>query len=199
MLLRLDDDGVMLLPELDGFLTGIALSPDPVPTARWMPRVWSGEPPMDDPAQRARAVALVTRHYQDVWLAVQEPGAVSPILDHDERTGETLWETWIAGFDLAMTLAPDGWNRLRRATDPAAVAAFAGFSRLIGHAADPGELSDGDYQALDAEVPAMIPVWADAIAQWRDESDARRTTAKPGRNDPCPCGSGRKHKKCCAA
>src|SRR4051812_35830768 len=22
---------------------------------------------------------------------------------------------------------------------------------------------------------------------------------KPGRNDPCPCGSGLKHKKCCAA
>ena len=24
-----------------------------------------------------------------------------------------------------------------------------------------------------------------------------RETAKIGRNDPCPCGSGRKHKKCC--
>ena len=21
--------------------------------------------------------------------------------------------------------------------------------------------------------------------------------AKPGRNDPCPCGSGNKHRKCC--
>lgn len=26
----------------------------------------------------------------------------------------------------------------------------------------------------------------------------RRTTPKAGRNDPCPCGSGRKYKKCCA-
>ncbi len=24
-----------------------------------------------------------------------------------------------------------------------------------------------------------------------------RTTAKIGRNDPCPCGSRKKHKKCC--
>ena len=23
--------------------------------------------------------------------------------------------------------------------------------------------------------------------------------AEPGRNDPCPCGSGRKYKKCCGA
>ena len=25
----------------------------------------------------------------------------------------------------------------------------------------------------------------------------RRETAKVGRNDPCPCGSGKKYKKCC--
>ena len=24
-----------------------------------------------------------------------------------------------------------------------------------------------------------------------------RSDARPGRNDPCPCGSGRKYKKCC--
>lgn len=27
----------------------------------------------------------------------------------------------------------------------------------------------------------------------------RRTAPKVGRNDPCPCGSGKKHKKCCLA
>jgi len=26
-----------------------------------------------------------------------------------------------------------------------------------------------------------------------------RTSPKIGRNDPCPCGSGKKHKKCCLA
>ncbi|HPN93687.1 MAG TPA: SEC-C metal-binding domain-containing protein [bacterium] len=24
-----------------------------------------------------------------------------------------------------------------------------------------------------------------------------RSTQKAGRNNPCPCGSGKKHKKCC--
>ena len=27
--------------------------------------------------------------------------------------------------------------------------------------------------------------------------DTREGALKPGRNDPCPCGSGRKHKACC--
>jgi hypothetical protein len=26
---------------------------------------------------------------------------------------------------------------------------------------------------------------------------ATSTSARPGRNDPCPCGSGRKYKQCC--
>ena len=27
----------------------------------------------------------------------------------------------------------------------------------------------------------------------------KRSSPKVGRNDPCPCGSGKKHKKCCLA
>jgi len=27
--------------------------------------------------------------------------------------------------------------------------------------------------------------------------DQAHATPTPGRNDPCPCGSGRKYKKCC--
>ncbi|MCY0964255.1 YchJ family protein [Parathalassolituus penaei] len=31
------------------------------------------------------------------------------------------------------------------------------------------------------------------------DGDARWQTLRPGRNDDCPCGSGRKFKKCCGA
>ena len=30
-----------------------------------------------------------------------------------------------------------------------------------------------------------------------DEATYRRFAPKPGRNDPCPCGSGKKYKHCC--
>lgn len=30
------------------------------------------------------------------------------------------------------------------------------------------------------------------------QGTVRRAGPKVGRNDPCPCGSGKKHKKCCA-
>jgi len=51
------------------------------------------------------------------------------------------------------------------------------------------------------------PFVSEVAAQWRQQNLARqmppaqatnaRTSPKPGRNDPCPCGSGLKYKKCC--
>ena len=35
------------------------------------------------------------------------------------------------------------------------------------------------------------------VMRWVAEEDARRKQGKPGRNDPCPCGIGRKLKNCC--
>jgi hypothetical protein len=44
-------------------------------------------------------------------------------------------------------------------------------------------------------LPAGIP-WLDAVSVQRNTRAAPRS-AKVGRNDPCPCGSGKKYKKCC--
>jgi len=39
--------------------------------------------------------------------------------------------------------------------------------------------------------------FADWLAQRRSEQRPPPAAAAPGRNEPCPCGSGRKYKKCC--
>lgn len=52
-----------------------------------------------------------------------------------------------------------------------------------------------------------IPQWEKALsAEKREEIKKRWKKSKtivkpkePGRNDPCPCGSGKKYKKCCGA
>lgn len=45
------------------------------------------------------------------------------------------------------------------------------------------EKEDGKWKFVDAQALKSGPV--------------KRTEPKVGRNDPCPCGSGKKHKKCC--
>jgi len=47
------------------------------------------------------------------------------------------------------------------------------------------ERSDGRWYFVNGERVAAPPI--------------RRQAPKVGRNDPCPCGSGKKHKKCCGA
>jgi len=42
------------------------------------------------------------------------------------------------------------------------------------------------------------PFVTEVAAQWRlQQLQQARSTKKTGRNDPCPCGSGRKYKNCC--
>ncbi len=41
--------------------------------------------------------------------------------------------------------------------------------------------------------------WKFLDAQGVQTGTFRRAEPKTGRNDPCPCGSGKKHKKCCGA
>ena len=41
------------------------------------------------------------------------------------------------------------------------------------------------------------PAAASPVAAGPRASPQRRTQTKVGRNDPCPCGSGKKYKKCC--
>jgi hypothetical protein len=61
-------------------------------------------------------------------------------------------------------------------------------------------------QGPDAFTKALIdPVEKDPLTHWHDKVEhtvsegytMRRAVERVGRNDPCPCGSGKKYKKCC--
>lgn len=64
---------------------------------------------------------------------------------------------------------------------------------FLRHCTAEGRLADGDRLASDVRslVGSHQPHGAHASRPFV------RPAAPPGRNDPCPCGSGRKYKKCC--
>ncbi len=71
---------------------------------------------------------------------------------------------------------------------------------MIGN--DEGDLPTDTVDTLTAEAAALIPAWVETLAAWRlDHHEATAaspvTRTKIGRNEPCPCGSGKKYKKCC--
>jgi hypothetical protein len=64
-----------------------------------------------------------------------------------------------------------------------------------------------NMHAADAEHLYTLPEWDSILPEEEREAIVReykrsRTVhaeKKPGRNEPCPCGSGKKYKKCCGA
>jgi chaperonin cofactor prefoldin len=58
-----------------------------------------------------------------------------------------------------------------------------------------GQLVSHFWTATIDEIVALLPKQATALALG---PVAMRSIGKPGRNEPCPCGSGRKYKRCCA-
>ncbi len=48
-----------------------------------------------------------------------------------------------------------------------------------------------------ARATSALPPTSCAGPRPRREDAERQSADRPGRNDPCPCGSGRKYKKCC--
>ncbi|TPG13194.1 UPF0149 family protein [Sphingomonas oligophenolica] len=197
LLLNRLEDG-MLLSELDGFLTGLIVSPDPVPQSRWLKLVWGDGPTaFEDQAALQTFLDLLMRHHNQIIADLDRPGEYEPVLEVDTRTDETLWEMWIEGFAKAMTLASGGWNRIRAGDDEAAQAAIAGITLLAGLISGRIKLDEVEEDHWDREAPGLIPLWVQVLHAWRLAQDGLVNSAKIGRNDPCPCGSGKKYKKCC--
>lgn len=115
----------------------------------------------------------------------QLPAMQYPLIESDEfhdKLAQTLADpSSMAGFDA---------EHVRPLTDVIAeLSAWASFSGEDDEAdelfSDEDELSDEDWAALLPEVPRGEPLL--------------NPMRHVGRNDPCPCGSGKKYKKCCLA
>lgn len=198
----------MLVSELDGYITGVAVCPDLIGPEEWMEFVFgkteNGPGGLDDPAKLERARSLVLQHYKAV-VGDLKADRFKPVIDIDEITGEFMWEIWIAGFFEALTLRLESWAQILDGDDEEAASALSLLSTLeeidAGDCALPAENIETLTLTAAAIIPACIRVLRNRMPPppgLSVEMSATRV-AKVGRNDPCPCGSGRKYKKCCGA
>lgn len=201
------DEEPMLLSELDGFLAGLSLCAAPVPVDTWLPYVWGHEngAPYEDAADARLFAAMVVAHRDGIVRALDR-GTYAGLFDVDERNGDILWEPWIEGFSLAMQHFSEHLHANGPIEDDKSRAAWSGLLTLIGIARDESDLPRDAIDELTLAAPAAIPICVTTLYRARSrQPDAVPPTAaapesparKVGRNDPCPCGSGRKWKKCC--
>jgi len=202
------DGDPMLLSELDGYLTAIVLSPDPVEPVEWLMPVWGiegGGAPFDDPLDNQMVNAMVLARHDEIARELAR-GKPKPIFDTDPTSGELDWGPWIEGFDQGMQLRPDGWYQVSASqeAEPDAAGGFGYLVALIEIVRNETTLTSIEINELSDQAAGLIGIATTQLLDWRrrhvgDGFGTAAPSAKIGRNDPCPCGSGKKYKRCCAA
>ncbi len=201
-------DAVML----DGFLCGVIVQPQLVDVDEWLPYVfdagghrWGEAEP--GPEQR-RARALVLRRHAAINRSLAERGDFDPLLlepsqdnaEEQERAAAdpvgAMLSPWVAGFEQAVRLLPAlvdlDDSQVRGAL--ARVLAFA----PVDEEASTGKAKTGTTleQAIETIVAGVAELYELTLAQRYRVASVRHAQPKVGRNDPCPCGSGKKFKHC---
>jgi uncharacterized protein len=132
-----------------------------------------------------------------------DPGESPAVRPHeDDFLAPRLGEDWAAGFRAVVDDPARGWAMARDDEDAAAWLSAIDALLLTDDALAPyvrehyrGDAPPPREQLVDDACYAVqdLRLW------WIDHAPRtapRRVQATPGRNDPCPCGSGRKFKKC---
>lgn len=221
---RLDDallkaaetnDDIMFLSELDGFFAGLLVCPDMIPPSRWLKEVWggTGEPTFDSIADMQALLDLIMGHYNRVARMLTAPASYGPVMDEDRHSGQVIVADWVEGFIRAVRLQPSSWRRLSESDDQEAIAAFSLMLEIPLAGTGKGDLDDVMAAKLIEDAPEIIPGLVIEMNRFTKSLPFEAPggalpfpanlpgepvrSQRAGRNDPCPCGSGRKYKKCC--
>jgi uncharacterized protein len=204
------DNMAMTLSELDGYVTGILACPEMIPPSEWLPNVWGeiGEAHFADQEAAEETIGAVMAHYNSVAETMTRSLLIEPIYELDPNSDETLWEPWIDGFTRAMELRPAAWENLFDRADEETQTTMIFLRALQDIYTGKSKFTEDEIDEIDIEAPDLIPnCVASILHQSRPELAGtvaanlpgmpHRAAARPGRNDPCSCGSGRKYKLCC--
>lgn len=203
----------MTLDMLDGYLHALAIGPETVMPSRWLPRVWGqdegdGLPSVENTEQANRMLGLVLRHFNAIVTHFkQHPHRLRPLFGSDV-SDEGEYEDaglWAQGFLEGVKLSHAAWQPLLRTREGQR---WWKPLQLLGD--DDVSTDQLELLATKAQILALNRAVVDSVlamhAYWlplRQAVAERRTaqamSTKVGRNEPCPCGSGRKFKKCCGS
>jgi uncharacterized protein len=208
LLETLAPDDSMTLEELDGFLAALACCTERVPMDEYLPLVLGLDAGAAVP--EGTELAELRRLLETHWLAVvgqlYEAQGFAPVLSYDEH-GVAQGNAWAIGFLRGMAMRPDAWAPLE--DDEEAQDILDPMMRLAEEV-EPGEDGEPGEPIPDDERAGIIEAMFDSVMDinefFREKRERRlapptqrRAGSKVGRNDPCPCGSGKKYKLCCGA
>lgn len=98
---------------LHGFLTGLAVAPEPVPQQEWLGQVFDGTPEYASDEERARIEGLILREFKAIGQELyneEELGLPCELtLEPDEEEEEAALAAWSQGFMEAVFMREADW------------------------------------------------------------------------------------------
>ena len=195
----------------DGFICALLSGPDTIMPSKWMRWVWDQEegeqpPEFTSEKQAKRILGLLIghanilaftlthgpQHYEPLFYAYKIEGRSVPIVDE-----------WCCGYVKGVALDPASWQPIIDARPDRfevihLYGTKSGWERLK-ELVDAHEDSVARHQAfVDRIAPAACNIHAYWLARRAPQEKLRQLNKAPapGRNGPCPCGSGKKFKRC---
>jgi uncharacterized protein len=196
-----------------GFLTSVVSGPMVTPS-EWIPVVFGDDESAawETIEQAQRAMNLLMGFYNEIGADLRPGGRRFSILI--DRLGDKpdtldLADDWCRGYTLGFALREDEWKDAMAV--PELQEAFIPIL-LLAHPEKAPELDPVKNPEQYAAAINMLPDCAVKIYEWwrktfvASMSDmparvetVRRATPKVSANAPCPCGSGKKYKRCCSS
>ena len=196
-----------LMPDgLQGLLCAVASSPAPIAASSWMSAALGDDARFASTEERSRIEDLLAGFHDDVAAQLNAGEHLDMVLYGDDGTEDqdaSLAE-WCEGYLRGVELADPAWSdgtseeELDEMLMPFVV--LSGRAKEAAFESGEAWMDPADERRLATEARAsLVDVILDNRAYWFERSipgTVRREAPKVGRNDPCPCGSGKKYKHC---
>ena len=202
----------MNIEMLDGYFAALICGPDPVPPSEYLPRIWGEDFAFESHEQTAEIIGLLMRHWNtiatELLRTLDAPDVYLPVLLEGDD-GIASGNDWAHGFMRGVDTRPASWGELIHDED------YGGSILPImmlhyEHHPDPQVRPpsippEKREEVLERMIAGLTHIYRYfephrlALASLPAHLPMRRDGRKVGRNEPCPCGSGRKYKNCCLA
>jgi uncharacterized protein len=199
-----DSPEAMNIEEMDGFFCALVAGPDVVPPSEYLPEIL-GDAPFENPEETNKVLSLLMRHWNGIARTLAKGDVYIPLLLEDED-GMLAGNDWAIGFIEGIRLRMEAWTTLLDDDDHAGCLVPM---LMLYHEHDndpslrPKPIGPKQREKVIAGMAAGLIFAYRYFREARKDAEhiapamARQSPRKIGRNAPCPCGSGKKYKRCC--
>ena len=210
--------GTLSYHALQGFLFTVVSAPEMIPPSEWLPIIFGDAEAGYTNGNEAQAIlGQIMALYNTINAAVRDTPALLPAdcplrddvlanFDDDAPIAQ-----WARGFVRGQHWLEQLWEDLPEELDEELAAVLMTLSFFSSRRLAEGFLAEAttDQRPLEDLAASLHRVLPEAVEQYAHIGQSVHQalkehpvegpirTVKIGRNEPCPCGSGKKYKKCC--